>query len=76
MSQAALGEAAGVTQAAIQRLEAIRPGAGRPDTLDAPRWTLEGPPPSTASEKMRRAISRQGERGSGRILRAANPKRR
>ncbi len=48
MTQAALADTAGLTQAAIARIEALDPGRGRGETLDAiakaldaPRWTLE-----------------------------------
>lgn len=79
VSQAQLADAADLTQAAIARLEALEPGCGRLDTLDrlaaaleAPLWTLQGTEPVTPKQKMRRAISRQTQPRTERLLRASH----
>ncbi len=43
MSQADLARAAGFTQPAINRLERVAPGAGRPETIDAIAKALGAP---------------------------------
>ena len=74
ISQARLGDAIGMTQAGIARLEATEPGSGRPETLDAlaralaaPRWTIEGVHAVTPHQKLARAVSRSTDLRTGRI---------
>jgi DNA-binding XRE family transcriptional regulator len=77
MTQAALAERAGVTQAAIGRIEASPAGAGRDDTLRAIAKALDAPlahinpPPRTATERMRKAIAQSGDPRTGRIVRSS-----
>lgn len=77
LSQTALAEKAGLTQAAIVRLEKASPGAGRPGTLaalaralDAPRWTLESPVPAERGPDRNRALFDQANPPEDGVLRA------
>jgi DNA-binding XRE family transcriptional regulator len=73
-TQAALAKKVGLTQAAIARIEAGPPGAGRDDTLLAIARVLGAPlahinpPPQTPEEKFRKALAYSADK-RGRILR-------
>ncbi|TXC73946.1 helix-turn-helix transcriptional regulator [Sphingorhabdus soli] len=86
MTQADLAGATDLTQAGIARIEALDPGRGRAETLDAiakaldaPRWTLEPAPTDDPAEITKRKIARafdQANAVEGRFLRAGNAKSR
>lgn len=77
-SQLKLAREAGLTQAAIARLEKASPGSGRPETLDkladaldAPRWSLEVPIPQEKGEARTKALLDRANPPEQRITRAA-----
>lgn len=77
MSQAQLAELAGVTQAAIARIESGPAGTGRDDTLQRIAKALGAPvahinpPPATPRDGLRKTADDSADRRTGRSARAA-----